>query len=457
MNVVTRFAPSPTGYLHIGGARTALFNWLFARHHGGTYLLRIEDTDKARSTDAAVAAIHDGLNWLGLGGDKPAVSQSAQSQRHAEIAAELVNKGAAYRCFLDDAELQALRAECQATGAPLRSPWRDLDPAGAPDRPFTVRMKMPSDGSTTIEDAVQGAVTIQNKVLDDMVILRGDGSPTYMLAVVVDDHDMGITHVIRGDDHLNNAFRQLMVYRGMGWQAPVFAHIPLIHGSDGAKLSKRHGALGVDAYRDMGFLPDAMVNYLLRLGWGHGDTEFFSREQAIALFSLDNVGKSPARFDLEKLRGVNAHYLQKLDGTALYDLIAPHITPTSASAKDRVIALLPLLKERAKTHLDIVPLLGYLVHDGAPDMTEEAGALLSDDAKSTLLKLANNLSGTNWEKDDLNSQIQRFLEDNALKMRDIGLPLRAAITGTKQSPSIVDIMAVLGEAETLARLRVACK
>ncbi|MGA1185962.1 MAG: glutamate--tRNA ligase [Candidatus Puniceispirillaceae bacterium] len=457
MNVVTRFAPSPTGYLHIGGARTALFNWLFARHHGGTYLLRIEDTDKARSTDAAVAAIHDGLNWLGLGGDKPAVSQSAQSQRHAEIAAELVNKGAAYRCFLDDAELQALRAECQATGAPLRSPWRDLDPAGAPDRPFTVRMKMPSDGSTTIEDAVQGAVTIQNKVLDDMVILRGDGSPTYMLAVVVDDHDMGITHVIRGDDHLNNAFRQLMVYRGMGWQAPVFAHIPLIHGSDGAKLSKRHGALGVDAYRDMGFLPDAMINYLLRLGWGHGDTEFFSREQAIALFSLDNVGKSPARFDLEKLRGVNAHYLQKLDGTALYDLIAPHITPTSASAKDRVIALLPLLKERAKTHLDIVPLLGYLVHDGAPDMTEEAGALLSDDAKSTLLKLANNLSGTSWEKDDLNSQIQRFLEDNALKMRDIGLPLRAAITGTKQSPSIVDIMAVLGEAETLARLRVACK
>jgi glutamyl-tRNA synthetase len=457
MNVVTRFAPSPTGYLHIGGARTALFNWLFARHHGGTYLLRIEDTDKARSTDAAVAAIHDGLNWLGLGGDKPAVSQSAQSQRHAEIAAELVNKGAAYRCFLDHGELQSLRAECQVTGAPLRSPWRDLDPAGAPDRPFTVRMKMPSDGSTTIEDAVQGAVTIQNKVLDDMVILRGDGSPTYMLAVVVDDHDMGITHVIRGDDHLNNAFRQLMVYRGMGWQAPVFAHIPLIHGSDGAKLSKRHGALGVDAYRDMGFLPDAMVNYLLRLGWGHGDTEFFSREQAIALFSLDNVGKSPARFDLEKLRGVNAHYLQKLDGTALYDLIAPYITPTSASAKDRVIALLPLLKERAKTHLDIVPLLGYLVHDGAPGMTEEAGALLSDDAKSTLLKLASNLSGTSWEKDDLNSQIQRFLEDNALKMRDIGLPLRAAITGTKQSPSIVDIMAVLGEAETLARLRVACK
>ena len=457
MNVVTRFAPSPTGYLHIGGARTALFNWLFARHHGGTYLLRIEDTDKARSTDAAVAAIHEGLNWLGLGGDKPAVSQSAQSQRHADIAAELVKKGAAYRCFLDDSELQALRAECQASGAPLRSPWRDKAPAGAPDRPFTVRMKMPSDGSTTIEDAVQGAVTIQNKVLDDMVILRGDGSPTYMLAVVVDDHDMGITHVIRGDDHLNNAFRQLMVYHGMGWQAPVFAHISLIHGSDGAKLSKRHGALGVDAYRDMGFLPDAMVNYLLRLGWGHGDTEFFSREQAIELFSLDNVGKSPARFDLEKLRGVNAHYLQQLDSASLYDLIAPHIAPTSASAKDRVIALLPLLQERAKTHLDIVSQLGYLVHDGAPDMTEEASALLNDDAKSNLLKLATNLTDSSWEKDDLNSYIQRFLENNGLKMRDIGLPLRAAITGAKQSPSIVDIMAALGEAETLARLRVACK
>ena len=457
MNVVTRFAPSPTGYLHIGGARTALFNWLFARNHGGTYLLRIEDTDKARSTDAAVAAIHEGLNWLGLDGDEPTVSQSTQSQHHADTAAELVKKGAAYRCFLDDAELQALRAECQLSGAPLRSPWRDKEPADVSDRPFTVRMRMPSDGSTTIEDAVQGAVTIQNKILDDMVILRTDGSPTYMLAVVVDDHNMGITHVIRGDDHLNNAFRQLMVYRGMEWQAPVFAHIPLIHGSDGAKLSKRHGALGIDAYRDMGFLPDAMVNYLLRLGWGHGDTEFFSREQAIELFSLEGVGKSPARFDLEKLRGVNANYLQQLDAATLYHLIAPHIAQTSTSAKARVIALLPLLRERAKTHLDIVSQLGYLLHDGAPDITEEAGVLLNVDAKKRLLKLATNLAGKSWEKDDLNSHIQRFLEDNSLKMSDIGLPLRAAITGTKQSPSIVDIMAALGEAETLARLRVACK
>src|SRR5210317_1888617 len=363
MNVVTRFAPSPTGYLHIGGARTALFNWLFARHHGGTYLLRIEDTDKARSTDAAIAAIHDGLDWLGLGGDKPAISQSAQSERHQEIAHALIAAGAAYQCYLTDDELTAIREDSKKTGGAVRSPWRDRDPAQAPSNaPYVVRMKMPDSGSTTIADAVQGSVTVQNHVLDDMVILRADGSPTYMLAVVVDDHDMGITHVIRGDDHLNNAFRQLMVYQGMGWQAPVFAHIPLIHGSDGAKMSKRHGALGVDAYREMGFLPDAMFNYLLRLGWSHGDTEFFSRAQAVDWFSLDQVGKSPARFDLGKLRGVNAHYLQQLDAASLYDLILPHVTSTSQHAKDRVIALLPLFKERAKTHLDILPLLDFLLH-----------------------------------------------------------------------------------------------
>ncbi|MDC0476181.1 glutamate--tRNA ligase [Alphaproteobacteria bacterium] len=457
MNVVTRFAPSPTGYLHIGGARTALFNWLFARHYGGTYLLRIEDTDKARSTDDAVAAIYDGLDWLGLAGDRPAVSQSAQSHRHAEVAAQLIEKGAAYRCFLDDAELQSLRQQCQANGEALRSPWREHNAADAPDRPFTVRMKMPSDGSTSIDDAVQGAVKIQNKVLDDMVILRGDGSPTYMLAVVVDDHDMGITHVIRGDDHLNNAFRQLMVYEGMGWQAPVFAHIPLIHGSDGAKMSKRHGALGVDAYREMGFLPDAMFNYLLRLGWSHGDTEFFSRAQAVDWFSLGQVGKSPARFDLEKLRGVNAHYLQQLDAARLYDLIMPHITPTSQHAKDRMTALLPLFKERAKTHLDIPPLLDFLLHDGAPNMTDDAAALLTNDAKGKLLKLAETLSKSSWKKTDLEQNLQAFLEYNGLKMRDIGLPLRAAVTGMKQTPSIVDIMAALGEDETLGRLRLACK
>ena len=272
MNVVTRFAPSPTGYLHVGGARTALFNWLFARHHGGTYLLRIEDTDRQRSTKDAIKAIHDGLDWLGLGGDAPAVSQSAQASRHAEVANMLIERGAAYRCYLSADELTAIRDEASKTGKTVRSPWRDRSDTPA-DASCVVRMKMPDDGATTIDDAVQGSVTVQNSVLDDMVILRADGTPTYMLAVVVDDHDMGITHVIRGDDHLNNAFRQYMVYQGMGWDVPVFAHIPLIHGSDGAKLSKRHGALGVDAYREMGFLADAMTNYLLRLGWGHGDEE----------------------------------------------------------------------------------------------------------------------------------------------------------------------------------------
>ena len=457
MSVVTRFAPSPTGFLHIGGARTALFNYLFAAHHGGRYLLRIEDTDKKRSTAEAIAAIHDGLNWLGLSGDEAAVLQSEQAGRHREVALQMLATGTAYKCFLSEAELEDIRSQAREQGQPVRSPWRNRKDAPSADAPFVVRLKMPDEGITSITDMVQGEVTVQNDRLDDLVLLRSDGSPTYMLAVVVDDHDMGITHVIRGDDHLNNAFRQYHIYQAAGWSVPVFGHIPLIHGPDGAKLSKRHGALGVDTYRDMGFLPDAMVNYLLRLGWGHGDTEFFSREKAIELFSLGNVGKSPAQFDLEKLRGVNAHYLQQLDSATLYDLIAPHIAPTSASAKDRVIALLPLLQERAKTHLDIVSQLGYLVHDGAPDMTKEAGELLNDDAKSNLLKLATNLTDTSWKKDDLNSHIHRFLEDNSLRMRDIGLPLRAAITGTKQSPSIVDIMAALGEGETLARLRVACK
>ena len=374
MNVVTRFAPSPTGYLHIGGARTALFNWLFARHHDGTYLLRIEDTDKARSTDAAIAAIHDGLEWLGLGGDKPAISQSSQSERHQEIAHALIVAGAAYRCYLTDDELTAIREDSKKTGDAVRSPWRDRDPAQAPsDAPYVVRMKMPDSGSTTIADAVQGSVTVQNHVLDDMVILRADGSPTYMLAVVVDDHDMGITHIIRGDDHLNNAFRQYMVYKGMGWDIPVFAHIPLIHGSDGAKLSKRHGALGVDAYRDMGFLPDAMFSYLLRLGWSHGDMDIIPRDEAIGLFDLGRIGKSPARFDGDKLRDVNAYFIKTMDDAALYELIVAALAqsgnaPTSSAAKSRIITLLPMLKERAKTHLDIAGSIGYLLDDGAVDI-----------------------------------------------------------------------------------------
>ena len=455
MNVVTRFAPSPTGFLHIGGARTALFNWLFARRHGGTYLLRIEDTDRARSTSEAIDAIHDGLSWLGLEGDAPAVSQSAQAPRHAEVAMQLVEAGAAYRCFLSDDELAAIRDAARATGKPVRSPWRDR--TDHPDAPFVVRMKMPDDGAMTIEDAVQGTVKVQNQQLDDMVILRADGSPTYMLAVVVDDHDMGVTHVIRGDDHLNNAFRQAMVYRGMGWDVPVFAHIPLIHGADGAKLSKRHGALGVDAYRDMGFLPEAVVNYLLRLGWSHGDEEIISRNDAIDWFGLDRVGKSPARFDMDKLADINSHYLRAMGDDALWDMVSPLAAPTSPQAQERVTRLMPLLKERAKTHHDIAAAVGFLVHDGAPEMQEDATGLLDPDACANLDKLVGDLPAGPWDAPELQGFIKTWLSENSLKMKDVGLPLRAALTGTRQSPSIVDVMAALGPEEVASRIRKTCK
>ena len=452
MNVVTRFAPSPTGFLHIGGARTALFNWLFARHHGGRYLLRIEDTDRQRSTAEAINAIHDGLSWLGLEGEEPAISQSARAPRHAEVASELVANGSAY---LSEDELAALREEARAAGLPVRSPWRDR--SDVPDGPFVVRMRMPDGGETTIDDAVQGRVTVQNQTLDDMVILRADGTPTYMLAVVVDDHDMGITHVIRGDDHLNNAFRQSMVYHGMGWDVPVFAHIPLIHGADGAKLSKRHGALGVDAYREMGFLPDAMINYLLRLGWSHGDDEIIARDNAIAWFDLAQVGKSPARFDFDKLADLNSHYLRNLDADAVWEMIAPHIEATSPEARSRVVALMPLLAERAKTHLDIAGSIGYLLRDGAPSLDEDTAGLLDDEAKSRLLKLVGDLPAAPWSAESLSAFLKEWLAAKEMKMKDIGLPLRAALTGTRQSPSITDVMAALGPQETEFRIRETCK
>mgnify|MGYP001172418031 FL=1 len=460
MNVVTRFAPSPTGFLHIGGARTALFNWLFARHHGGRYLLRIEDTDRQRSTDAAVAAIHDGLDWLGLASDEPAISQSARADRHVEIAKSLIAAGAAYRCYLSADELEDVRAAAKSAGLPVRSPWRDR--SDTPDQPsqdhsFVVRMKMPDEGSTTITDLVQGDVTVQNRILDDMVILRADGTPTYMLAVVVDDHDMGITHVIRGDDHLNNAFRQTMVYRGMGWDVPEFAHIPLIHGVDGAKLSKRHGALGVGAYRDQGYLADAMLNYLLRLGWSHGDDEMISRAEAIDWFSLDAVGRAPARFDPEKLADLNAHYLRAMDDDSLYALIAPKITPTSLAAEARIKTLMPLLRDRAKSHLDIVDAAGFLLHDGAPDLDESARTLLDQAACARLVALMKAAPDTDWNVEMFQTFLGEWLTANDVKMKDIGLPLRAAVSGTRQSPSIVDVIVALGREETIRRVEETCK
>jgi glutamyl-tRNA synthetase len=460
MNVVTRFAPSPTGYLHIGGARTALFNWLFARHHGGRYLLRIEDTDRQRSTQSAVDAIYSGLEWLGLDHDGDATYQSAQAQRHVDVANMLVENGAAYRCYLSGDELEALRNDAKASGAPVRSPWRER--SQHPDTPFVIRMKMPEDGSTAITDLVQGSVTVQNRILDDMVILRQDGTPTYMLAVVVDDHDMGITHVIRGDDHLNNAFRQIMVYRGMGWDIPQFAHIPLIHGTDGAKLSKRHGALGVEAYRDMGYLSDAMVNYLLRLGWGHGDEEIISRAQAIEWFDLDAVGKAPAKFDPEKLGDLNAHYLRMMDDNSLYALLEGHITPTSPAAKARVMTLMPLLKERAKSHLDIANSIGFLLHDGAPESdlganNSDADNILDELALQRLQKLMADAPSDEWTVERFQAFLKDWLAANEIKMKDIGIPLRVAVTGTKQSVSIVDVIVALGRDEARLRVDETCK
>lgn len=462
MSVVTRFAPSPTGYLHIGGARTALFNALYAAHHGGTYLVRIEDTDKARSTDDAVKAIHDGLAWLGLEGDKPAVMQSTQEARHREAAVAMLDAGTAYRCYLTDEALDTIRTEARAEGKPVRSPYRNPDKAPpSDDVPFVVRLRMPDDGETVIDDLVQGRVTVKNETLDDLVMLRSDGSPTYMLAVVVDDHDMGITHVLRGDDHLNNAFRQHHIFAGLGWQPPRFGHIPLIHGPDGAKLSKRHGALGVDAYREMGFLSEAINNYLCRLGWSHGDDELFSRAEAEQWFDSDGIGKSPARFDMDKLRSVNAHWLRQLSADALADDILSHTSHSPpAASRGWLIALAPLLAERAHTLDELRASAGWLLHDGAPSPDEAAETILNQEAIARLKLFVTFLTNADDAKivslDAFQSAFQEFLAENELKMKDLGLPLRAALTGTKAAPSITDIIVALGRAETVLRLEQIC-
>ncbi len=453
--VVTRFAPSPTGYLHIGGARTALFNWLFARHHGGKYLLRIEDTDRARSTDQAIAAIHDGLDWLGLGGDEPAVMQFARSARHAEVASQLLAAGHAYRCYLTSEELATRRAAAQAERRPFRidSEWREADPESAPaDTPFVVRIKAPKVGETVIADLVQGDVTVSNSELDDFVLLRSDGTPTYMLAVVVDDHDMGVTHIIRGDDHLNNAFRQLTIIRGMGWDVPEYAHVPLIHGSDGAKLSKRHGALGVDAYRDeLGILPDALFNYLLRLGWGHGDDEFIPREKAIEWFDISDVGKSPARFDLAKLLNLNGHYMREADDAALTALIAPRL-PDDA---DRALLeqAMPVLKVRARDTLELAQSSGFLFARRPLALDEKAQALLTDDARGILARLMLQLDAENdWTTEGLEASLKSLAEALGLGLGKLAQPLRSALTGQTTSPGIFDVLVLLGRDESLARI-----
>ncbi|WP_022682183.1 glutamate--tRNA ligase [Sphingobium bisphenolivorans] len=460
--VVTRFAPSPTGFLHIGGARTALFNWLFARHHGGKFLLRIEDTDRARSTEEAVAAIFDGLEWLGLMGDEPAIFQFERTPRHAEVAHQLLAAGHAYRCYATPEELAELREQQRAAKQPMRydGRWRDRDPSEAPaGAPFVIRLKAAREGETAIEDAVQGRVVVQNAELDDMILLRSDGTPTYMLAVVVDDHDMGITHVIRGDDHLNNAFRQLGIIKAMGWEEPVYAHIPLIHGSDGAKLSKRHGALGVDAYRDeMGMLPEAVLNYLLRLGWGYGDEEIIARDRAVELFDIGGVGRSPSRFDIKKLENLNGHYLREADDARLAELVAPHLADRlGRSLPDHCLPLLeqamPSLKPRAKTLNEIAEGAEFLFKNCPLDFDEKASALLDESARALLGKTADALEPVqSWTVEAIEEAIRRVAEDAGLGLGKVAQPLRAALTGRTVSPGIFDVLFLLGKAESLERL-----
>ena len=453
--VVTRFAPSPTGFLHIGGARTALFNWLYARHHGGKALLRIEDTDTKRSTPEAIDAILEGLAWLGLEWDEDVVFQSERGARHVEIAEQLLATGHAYKCYATTEELEEMRAAQRAAKQPLRydGRWRDRDPSHAPlGAPYVIRLKTPDEGETTIEDRVQGKVTVRNAEIDDYVLLRADGTPTYMLAVVVDDHDMGVTHVIRGDDHLNNAFRQLPIYRAMEWPEPVYAHIPLIHGSDGAKLSKRHGALGAETYRDeFGILPEALFNYLLRLGWGHGDREEIDRDEAIALFDLDGVGKSPSRFDLKKLQNLNGHYIREADDARLASLVAQRI---GADADEALLAqAMPVLKTRARDLDELAEGAAFLFKTRPLAMTEKAQALLEGDARAILGQIAARLRAeNNWTIEALEATTKSFAEELGLGLGKLAQPMRAALTGTTTSPGIFDVLVLLGREEALARL-----
>jgi glutamyl-tRNA synthetase len=465
--VVTRFAPSPTGFLHIGGARTALFNWLFARGRGGKMLLRIEDTDRERSTDAAIAAILDGLTWLGLDWDGDTVYQFSRSARHREVVEQLLAAGRAYRCYASPEELAKMREKARSEGRAklYDGRWRDRDASEAPAgvKPV-IRLKAPLTGETAIEDQVQGRVVWQNENLDDLVLLRSDCTPTYMLAVVVDDHDMGVTHIIRGDDHLTNAARQTQIYDALGWSVPVMAHIPLIHGPDGSKLSKRHGALGVDAYRAMGYLPAAMRNYLVRLGWAHGDQEIFSTAEMVAAFDLPQIGRSPARFDFAKLESLNGHYMRQTgdaDLLAEIERVLPHIAggPELAAKltpelRDKLIAAMPGLKERAKTLVELVEGARFIVADRPLPLDDKASALLTPEARKLLGGIAEELSAIEpWTAEATEQAVRAFAERHGVKLGSVAQPLRAALTGRPTSPPIFDVLAVLGKDESLGRLQ----
>ena len=471
MSVVVRFAPSPTGFLHIGGGRTALFNWLFSRHHqlhgdGGTFRLRIEDTDRLRSTPEAVAAIIDGLAWLGLEWDGEIVHQAARAARHAEIARQLLAAGQAYHCYCTPAELEAMREEARAQkrSVHIASPWRDRGPAAAPPGIAPViRLKAPQEGATRIRDLVQGEVTVANAELDDLILMRADGTPTYNLSVVVDDHDMGVTHVIRGDEHFRNAFRQTQIYRALDWPVPEFAHIPLIHGSDGGKLSKRHGALGIEAYREMGYLPEALRNYLLRLGWGHGDDEIISTDQAIAWFDLAGVGRAPAQFDFAKLDSINAHYIRIAEDARLVELVVERLeaqfgAPLGATERQRLLKAMPGLKPRAKTIVELAEQARFYVAPLPIRPSVEAAKVLTADASELLDALGADLAGldageADWQAAVLEQRLRAFAGARGIKFGTVAQPVRAALTGSLASPGIFEVMEVLGRGECLARLR----
>lgn len=457
MSVVTRFAPSPTGYLHIGGARTALFNWLFARRHGGTYLLRIEDTDRARSTQDAIDAIIEGLDWLGLKADADPVFQFARAARHREIAEEMIGRGTAYRCYLTTEEADAARATSQSEGRAFRSPWRDGG-ATPNDRSHVVRLRAPDDGDVLNDDLVQGPVRVKARDIDDLVLLRADGVPTYMHAVVCDDHDMGVTHVIRGDDHLTNAARQIPIFQAMGWTPPKYAHIPLIHGPDGAKLSKRHGALAVQAYRDMGYLPEALCNYLMRLGWSHGDQEIMTLDEAAGVFDLANVGRGPARLDFAKLDFVNAHYMKSADDTRLAQLALEHIAAQrdwviGAVEEARIRAAIPILKHRSKTMAELADQAYFLVRRRPFALDAAAQKAMKDTVAERLGRLVPCLeAATAWEEAPLAQILKDFAAAESVGMGQIGPGLRAVLTGGAPAPDLAQTLSLLGRHESLGRI-----
>ena len=460
---VLRFAPSPTGYLHLGNARTALFNWLYARHTGGTFLLRIEDTDRERSTDEAVATILNGLEWLGLNWDGQTVYQFARSGRHRQIAEQLLAQGLAYRCYATPQELDEMRQQQRAAGKPVRydGRWRDRDPSEAPAKAaFVVRLKAPQTGETIVHDVVLGDVVFQNEHLDDMVLLRSDATPTYMLAVVVDDFDMGVTHVIRGADHLNNAARQLQLINALGWSVPIYGHLPMIHGPDGQKLSKRHGAVAVEAYRDMGYLPETMRNYLLRLGWSHGDAEIISTEQAVAWFDLENIQKSPARMDFKKLDNLNGHYIRMTPDDALASEVVSFLareTPPrtlSAEARARLQRAMPALKERAKTLVELIRGSEFLYASGPPALDAAAEKLMLPESRMLIGRLFPKLEASEWSGPALEAEARAFAEAAGVKLGQVAQPLRAALTGRTSSPPLFEMMEVLGREESLSRIRV---